>query len=79
LSFATVFVSALEGTERQREILEGFKNAAGFLRTQLAQRTELRTFPKLRFQWDDTPAHAEKIEKLIADIHSREEKGKSGG
>lgn len=79
LSFATVYVSALEGVGRRDDILEGFESAAGFLRSQLAQRTDLRTFPKLRFAWDQTPEHAERIEKLIADIHAKEEKGKTGG
>ncbi len=79
LAFATVYVSALEGKDRRAEILQGFKSASGFLRSQLAQRTELRTFPKLRFIWDKTPEHAEHIEKLLADIHAKEEKGKSGG
>ncbi len=79
LAFATVYVSALEGKERRAEILDGFHSASGFLRSQLAARTDLRTFPKLRFIWDDTPEHAEHIEKLIADIHARQAKGKSGG
>lgn len=79
LSFATVYVSALEGVERRDEILEGFRNAAGFLRSQLAQRTELRTFPRLRFVWDETPEHAEKMEKLIAEIRENESKDKPGG
>jgi ribosome-binding factor A len=72
LAFATVFVSALEGTERQAEILEGFKHAAGFLRSALAQKIELRTFPKLRFTWDPTPEKAERIEKIIASLHDDE-------
>jgi ribosome-binding factor A len=79
LAFATVHVSALEGIERRDEILQGFHSASGFLRSQLAARTELRTFPKLRFIWDQTPEHAEKIEKLMAEIREKETKGKSGG
>ncbi len=79
LAFATVYVSALEGAERRGEILDGFHSAAGFLRSQLAQRSDLRTFPRLRFIWDQTPEHAEKIEKLLADIHEEEKKGKQGG
>src|SRR3989304_3743013 len=79
LAFATVYVAALEGRQRRDEILQGFEGAAGFLRSQLAQRTELRTFPKLRFVWDPTPEHAEKIEKLLADIKAKQEKGKSSG
>ncbi len=78
LSSATIYVSALEGAARQTEILAGFKHAAGFLRSSLAQRIELRTFPKLRFVWDETPERAERIEQLIAALHS-EEKPKQKG
>jgi ribosome-binding factor A len=65
LSFATIYVSALDGTERSREILEGFKHASGFIRSTLARQIELRTFPSLRFMWDETPERAERIEQLI--------------
>ena len=72
LALATVYVSALEGAERKKEVLEGFKHATGFLRTALAERLELRTFPKLRFLWDDTPEKAERIEQLIVTLHKDE-------
>ena len=35
LSFASVFVSALEGVERESEIIEGLSHAAGFFTTQI--------------------------------------------
>jgi ribosome-binding factor A len=72
LSLANIFVSALEGAQRQKEILDGLKHASGFLRTQLAHKIELRTFPRLRFNWDTTPEKAEHIEQLIASLHVAE-------
>jgi ribosome-binding factor A len=72
-SFANIFVSALEGGERQAEILDGFKHAAGFIRFQLAQRIQLRSFPQLRFHWDPSPEHAERIEELIEEIHKQKD------
>jgi ribosome-binding factor A len=69
LSFANVFVSAFEGSERKDEILAGLVHARGFLRSELARRIELRSFPQLRFHWDSTPEKAERIEKLIASLH----------
>jgi ribosome-binding factor A len=65
LMFANIFVSSIEGQESSRQILEGLEHAGGFLRSALSKRIELRTFPKLRFFWDETPERAERIERLI--------------
>lgn len=70
LAYAEVYVSAFEGSARSKEILEAFDSAKGFLRHELSQRIDLRTFPRLRFHWDPTPEKAERIEKLIADWRS---------
>jgi ribosome-binding factor A len=68
LSFANIYVSSLDGKDNSGIILEGLNHAAGFLRSTLADKVELRTFPKLRFFWDETPEHAEKIERMIDDL-----------
>lgn len=68
LSFADVFVSAVEGHERSKEVLEGLHSAAGFLRKALADRVELRVFPRLRFHWDPTPERADHIERVLATL-----------
>ena len=73
LGFANIFVSAIDGSEESAAILEGLDHASGFLRSQLASRIELRTFPKLRFFWDPTPERAERIERLIDEISSTQE------
>jgi ribosome-binding factor A len=65
LALANVFVSALEGASRSQEILAAFEHAVGFLRRQLSQRVQLRTFPNLSFNWDPSPEHAERIDSLI--------------
>lgn len=69
LSFATVFFSAVEGSERSVQILQGLEHAQGFLRSELARRIKLRIFPRLRFHWDPTYERAEHIERLIASLH----------
>lgn len=69
LDYANVYISALEGEGRWHEILEGLEHAQGFLRHELSQRIDLRTFPRLRFRWDPTLERAEKIERLIASLH----------
>ena len=65
LMFANIFVSSIEGQESSQQILEGLDHAGGFLRSALSKRIELRSFPKLRFFWDETPERAERIERLI--------------
>ena len=72
LYYANIYVSAIEGRERSREILAGLESASGFLRSQLSQGIELRTFPKLRFYWDPTPENADRIEYLLKQLHEEE-------
>jgi ribosome-binding factor A len=65
LAYANIFVSTLEGSERMDEVLDGLNRAKGYMRSQLARRIQLRSFPNLRFNWDPTPEIAERIERLI--------------
>jgi ribosome-binding factor A len=69
LAFAEIYVSAIEGIQRSKEVLAGLEHAQGYLRTELAHRMELRVFPRLRFHWDPTFEHGDQIERLIRTIH----------
>lgn len=71
LAFADVFVSALEGSERSKDVLAGLQSASGFIRRSLAARVEVRAFPHLRFHWDVTPENADHIEKLLAGLREK--------
>jgi ribosome-binding factor A len=70
MAIANIFVSALEGASRSDEILEGLEHAKGYIRSELADRIELRTFPSLRFHWDPTFEKAERIDRLIASLNT---------
>lgn len=76
LSYAEIYVSAVEGVSRSKEVLEGLESASGFIRKLLSERVELRSFPRLRFHWDVTPERADRIEQLLASIHAEEEQRK---
>ena len=76
LAFADIYVSAVEGVERSKEVLAGLKSASGFLRRALSRRVELRTFPRLRFHWDPTPENADHIERLLSELKDKEDQGK---
>ena len=79
LAFATVYVSAVEGSQRSADILAGLNHAQGFLRSELAHRIELRAFPRLRFRWDNTAERADHIERLFASLHSPEASEEDSG
>ncbi|MBN1230898.1 MAG: 30S ribosome-binding factor RbfA [Anaerolineales bacterium] len=68
LAYATVFVSTLEGLESKQNVMAGLEAAKGFIRYQLSQKIQLKSFPQLRFVWDTTPEHASRINELIEQI-----------
>ncbi len=74
LAYADVFVSAIEGRERSKEVLTGLESASGFIRRALASRVDLRVFPRLRFHWDPTPENADHIEKALAALREKKTK-----
>jgi ribosome-binding factor A len=71
LAYADVFVSAIEGVSRSKDVLAGLESASGFIRRTLASRMELRAFPRLRFHWDMTPENADRIEKKLAELREK--------
>lgn len=72
LAYAEIYISAVEGSARSKEILAGMESASGFIRRMLTERVDLRTFPRLRFHWDPTPERADRIEQLLYSL--RQEK-----
>lgn len=74
LAYANIYVSAIEGASRSKEILEGLESASGFLRRELSARVDLRAFPRLRFHWDPTPENAEHMERLFKQLKEEEKK-----
>lgn len=72
LSFADIYVSALEGEARKEEILEGLQSAVGFIRGRLAKAIQLRSFPVIRFHWDPTPERGDRIDRLLNSLPESE-------
>jgi len=78
LAYADIFVSAIEGPLRSGEILAGLESARGYIRRTLADRVELRVFPRLRFHWDPTPENADRIERVLAELRNKEQGNNKG-
>lgn len=67
LGYADVYITLLgeQTSERIKENLQVLKRAAGFLRSQLAQRVKLRHVPELRFHYDESVVRGQQLSSLI--------------
>lgn len=54
LSYAKVYISAIEGIEVAKTSVKGLESAQGYIRKQLGSRLHLRKCPELRFIADDS-------------------------
>lgn len=70
LAYADVYVACNNTPDETSadELLSVMQNAAGFFRSELAQRHSMRTTPELRFRIDRTEAEANRIEELLAKV-----------
>ncbi len=69
LKYAKLFYSVFAADdEEKKEIAKGLKSAATFMRSQLAQRLNLRITPEITFVEDKGVAHGAKIAELLKSI-----------
>lgn len=61
LRHARVFFSSLGDAAQRQKSLEGLRSAAGFIRSQIARRLQLRVAPEIRFEIDDNIEYAVEI------------------
>jgi ribosome-binding factor A len=69
LAYATIHVTKTEA-EAQKETMTALIGARGFLRSELARRIPLRSFPRLRFRWDASAERGARIEQVLASLKS---------
>lgn len=68
LSFAKVYITVLD--DKKKEVtLKALKDAAGFLRKELAGRIDVRHVPELQFVYDESIDYGKKIETIIETLH----------
>ena len=67
LKFAKVWVSILN-SKNTTETLEGLKKSAGFIRSELAKRINLRYTPELSFVIDDSLEYGARIDNILKNI-----------
>jgi ribosome-binding factor A len=68
LQLARVYYTTLGDEKAQRETAKALKRAAPFLRRQVGARIRLRRVPELTFFYDESIAHADRIEQILQDL-----------
>jgi ribosome-binding factor A len=65
LRHARIFFSRLGGDAEHNESLAGLTSAAGFIRSQIARRLNLRVAPQIAFEFDPSLERAERVSRLL--------------
>jgi ribosome-binding factor A len=74
LRHAKVYVSVMGAKEEAEATLAGLRDARAFLRHGLAERITMRRVPELDFVRDETLERAMRIDALLREAKSREER-----
>ncbi len=75
LKFAKVYVSILN-SKNLKDTLAGLKKSAGFIRSELAKRVNLRNTPEIIFELDDSLEYGARIDNILKEIMPKKEEGK---
>lgn len=67
LKFAKVYVSILN-SKNVKDTLSALKKSAGFIRSELAKRVNLRNTPEIIFELDDSMEYGAKIDSILKEI-----------
>ena len=65
LSYATFYVSAIEGKEMTDSSVKALKGAAGYIRKELGSRVKMRKVPEVRFVADDSIAFSAHLSSIL--------------
>ena len=71
LKYAKIFYSSITG--ESEETARGLASAAGFARSALAKRLNMRTTPEIKFVYDSSLEHGMKIAKILNELEITDE------
>lgn len=70
LSYATVYISSMDGIEAAKTAVKGLRSAAGYMRRELGLALKLRHVPELRFVADDSIAYSSHIADTLKHLET---------
>src|ERR1700704_1383762 len=68
MKHARVFVSMRGSSKEQTDAIKALEHAAGYIRSEIIERLQLRRLPELHFTLDLSQEHVERIEQLLRDM-----------
>jgi ribosome-binding factor A len=68
MKHARVFVSTNGSSKEQGDAIKALEHAAGYIRSELIERLQLRRLPELHFALDLSQEHVERIERLLKEM-----------
>jgi ribosome-binding factor A len=68
MKHARVFVNVRGTNKEQSEAIKALEHAAGYIRSELVERLQIRRIPELHFTLDISQEHVERIEQLLKDM-----------
>ena len=73
LSLARVYWTVLGDAKDRKETSKALNRTVPYLRHLLSQRLTLRRAPEIKFQYDESVAAQDRIERIIQDLHTERE------
>lgn len=70
--YAKIYVSILNSKNLEKT-MQGLKDSAGFIRSQIAKTVNLRITPELVFELDDSMEYGMKIDNILKEIKENKE------
>jgi ribosome-binding factor A len=71
LRFAKIFISVLGSEEEKANTLKGLNSAAGFIRKELGNTIDLRYYPELHFELDNSIEHGARIMQILNEVNKK--------
>ena len=72
LHLARVFYTTMGDDRDRRATAAALSSARGHLRQVIGRQVRMKVLPDLRFEPDDMPASADRVEELLRELHRKE-------
>jgi|SRR5450432_3240593 ribosome-binding factor A len=72
MKHARIYVNAQGNNREQSDAIKALEHAAGYIRSELIERLQLRRLPELHFVLDHSQQHVERVEQLLKEMKKQD-------